>query len=335
MGASRLLAAAAALIALAGCSLGQSPSASASPNSSSTPTTGRSAAPTASTAGSSCRLPVASADAPTDGNAAHGTAGHGGFIQLPGGAFTADPQSLGTYDAAVHRWLPVPRAWVSPDGTRYAWPEYRSTSGPATGIIHVTEATSGTDHALTVPAPSMPVSFETAGVYVTRVIPNSDAPGQGLGLLDPQSGVLKQVIADGSWAAIAGTLAYGVDNDASAPGPTVPGPGGGNRLRSVDLGTGTVQPVQTFPSTLVSIAGVQGTTPVLLLQGADRTQVRAGSAVLYDQPRTDPAPAPPVVVDGTTLWMGGAGAVWRSTAGGSFQKLAVPLQFAAVAGACR
>ena len=336
MGARRLLAALGAALFLAACGLGDtggggsvpSPSASASGSGAATPRASASAA-------AGCRLPVASADAPTDGNVAHGAAGHGGFVQLPGGAFTADPQSLGTYDLPFHRWLPVPRAWVSPDGTRYAWPEYRSVTGPATGIIHVTDAASGADRAFTVPAPSMPVSYETAGVYITHVIPNSDAPAQGLSLLNPASGALKQVVADGSWRALGTDTAYTVDLDSSAAPPAEPGPGAGNRLRSLDLATGTAHNVQTFPATNVTILGTQGNVPVLLLQTTDRAQVKAGTASLYDQPANQPPPAAPLVVDGTTLWLSGAGAVWRSTAGGTFAKLAVPLQFAVVAGACR
>src|SRR5215475_3877115 len=94
----------------------------------------------------SCRLPIASGDAPVDGRTADGTAGHGGFVRVPGGAFTADPASLGTYDRAVSRWLPVFRAWVSPDGTKYAWSEYRTATGPVTGIVHVVDAASGAEH---------------------------------------------------------------------------------------------------------------------------------------------------------------------------------------------
>lgn len=332
MAASRVLAALAAALALGACGLGGPPAASPTP----TPPSTASPTPHASASTSaSCRLPVAAGDGPTDGNPAHGTAGHGGFVALPGGTFTADPASLGSYDLAVRKWVPVPRAWISPDGTKYVWPEYRSVTGPATGIIHVTDAASGADRSLTVPAPSMPVSYESAGVYITRVIPNSDAPAQGLSLLDPASGALKQVIADGSWRAIGTDSAYGVDLDASAPPPAQAGPGAGNRLRSVELATGTPHNLETFPGTNVTILGTQGNLPVLLLLRADRAQVRAGTATLYDQPAADPPPSPPLVIDGSTLWLGGAGAVWRSVGGAAFQKITVPLQFSSVAGSCR
>src|SRR5258708_4768965 len=83
---------------------------------------------------------------------------------------------------AVAHWLPVYRAWVSPDGTRYAWGEYRTASGPTTGVVHVVDAATGADHPVNVPAASAVVSFEKEGIYVTRVIPNSGASPGGLTL---------------------------------------------------------------------------------------------------------------------------------------------------------
>src|SRR5262245_6664422 len=168
-----------------------------------------------------CRLPVASGDAPVDGSPAHGSAGHGGFVQFPAGTFAADPASLGSYDRALGRWVPVFRAWVSPDGARYAFPEYRTAPGPVTGIIHVVDVATGADHPFNVPAPSMPVGFESEGVYVVRVLPNSDAPTQGLAVFDPAGGGLRQVTASGTWYAVGGGGAFGVDLDPGiAPPPS-------------------------------------------------------------------------------------------------------------------
>src|SRR5229473_379467 len=86
----------------------------------------------------SCRLPVYA-----------GGPGSGGFVIFPGSTFVADPRSAvtvpspspgsatptpqqygpgyagwygTTYDAKYSKWLPVPWAWVSPDGSRYAYP---------------------------------------------------------------------------------------------------------------------------------------------------------------------------------------------------------------------
>lgn len=282
-----------------------------------------------------CRLPIASGDAPQDGNPTHGTVGNGGFIQFPAGTFTPDPQSSGTYDLAVHRWLPVRHDWVSPDGTRYAWPEYRRVDGPATGIIHVVDVASGADHPITVPAPSMPVSWEATGLYITRIVPNSDAPPQGLSLLDPNTGALRQISNTGEWDAIGTGKAFGVDLDQSAPLPPQGGLGAQNRLRALDLTSGAISNLQTFPSTRVNVSGVQGANPVVTLQASDRVTIQAGSAVLYDQPAAQPAPAGPAMADGTTLWFSGSNTIWKSVAGGQLTKLSAPLQYSIVAGACR
>ena len=101
----------------------------------------------------SCKLPVASADAPMDGDAAHGATGHGGFIQFPSGAFTPDPASLGTYDRALSKWLPVRRDWVSTDGKLYAFSfNPAGAAGPVTGKIHIVDASSGSERSIVVPS---------------------------------------------------------------------------------------------------------------------------------------------------------------------------------------
>jgi hypothetical protein len=177
---------------------------------------------------------VASGDAPADGNPSHGTKGRGGFLDLSSGTFTTDPNSLASYDLAVGKWLPVPRAWISPDGLRYAYPEYRVGPGPATGLIHVVDARTGADRALAVPAPSMPISFEGAGVYIVRVIPNSGAGPQGLAVLDTGSGSVHQLQAGGLWEYVGGNFAFGRDVDASIPPPPA-GPLAANRVNQLNL----------------------------------------------------------------------------------------------------
>jgi hypothetical protein len=72
------------------------------------------------TASLQCRLPVY----------VPGQPGSGGFVTFPAGTFSLDPASkVGsdgnwyglTYDRAVSKWLPVPRAWVNPKGTFYVY----------------------------------------------------------------------------------------------------------------------------------------------------------------------------------------------------------------------
>lgn len=319
----------------AGCGMGSSTN---PPLATPTPVEATSTATPAPTPGATaCRLPVAGGDAPTDGNASHGAKGHGGFLQVPGGAFAADPASLGSYVLGAGKWVPVQRAWVSPDGKSYAYPEYRTAAGPVTGIIHVVDIASGADRPLGVPAPSMPVSWEAAGIYVARVVPNSDARPQGLSLLDPASGSLRQITASGTWTLIGGAAAYGSDLDATiALPPGGAGPGAGNRVSMLKLDTGQASIVGTYPATNVALLGAQGANLLLGFTTADRYSVRLGSSVVFDGAVTAPQPSGPAVLDGNTIWLSGTGAVWRSVNGGTAERLAVAgMQLAVVGGACR
>jgi hypothetical protein len=321
----------------AGCGLG-SPTSTNPPLTTPTPVEAASTATPAPTpAATACRLPVAGGDAPTDGNAGHGAKGHGGFLQWPGATFAADPASLGAYVLGAGKWVPVQRAWVSPDGKSYAYPEYRNVGGPATGIIHVVDIASGADRPLGVPAPSMPVSWEAAGIYIARVVPNSDARPQGLSLLDPVSGSLRQITASGTWTLIGGAAAYGSDLDTTiTPPPGGAGPGAGNRVSMLKLDTGQASVVGTYPATNVALLGVQGSSLLLGLTTADRYSVKLGSSVLYDGSVTAPQPSGPAVLDGNTIWLSGNGAVWRSVNGGTAERLTVAgMQLSVVAGACR
>ncbi len=325
----------AGVLVLAGCSAGGNGSPSAA-----TPTPVASATPLATatpTRSASCKLPVASGDAPTDGNPAHGQAGSGGFLMLPGGAFAKDPQSLAAYDSAVSKWLPVPRAWVSPDGTHYAWPENQPAAGPVTGIIHVVEIATGADKVFRVPAPSMPVSYEAGGVFVTRIVPNSDAPPQGLSKLDPTTGDFKQLAADGNWVALGGGFAFGGDVDTSVAQPPANGPGQFyNRVRKLELATGTVTPVQTYPGSSARVFGALGTNPIVgVVTPSGHFQVQV-PAVIYDKPAGQSDPTDPIVVDGTDVWFSGRQAIFKWNGSGQLSDpVAVPVPLAIPVGACR
>ncbi|HEX6349320.1 MAG TPA: hypothetical protein VF160_08005 [Candidatus Dormibacteraeota bacterium] len=280
---------------------------------------------------------MASGDAPTDGNPSHGQAGSGGFLQMPGAAFTKDPQSLAAYDSAAKKWLPVPRAWISPDGTHYAWPENQAASGPVTGIIHIVEIATGVDKPVTVPAPSMPVSYEAGAVFVTRVVPNSDAPPQGLSRIDPATGAFKQVVADGNWTVLGGGFAFGGDVDSTVAPPPANGPGAFyNRVRKLDLNTGAISTVQTFPGGSVRVFGALGPTPILGVQTAGGHFQVLVPAVIYDQPLGASDPTDPVVVDGTTVWFSGHQAIYKWEGSGQLSApISVAIPLAIPAGACR
>jgi hypothetical protein len=260
-------------------------------------------------------------------------------MQMPGGAWTKDPQSLAAYDSAVSKWLPVPRAWISPDGTHYAWPENRPGVGPVTGIIHVVDIATGADKPFNVPAPSMPVSYEAGGLFVTRIVPNSDAPPQGLSKLDPATGDFTQLAADGNWTALGGGFAFGGDVDPSVAAPPASGPGAVyNRVRKLELATGAITPLQTYPGSSARVMGVIGTTPIVgVLTPAGHFQIQV-PAVIYDKPAGQSDPTDPIVVESTStnVWFSGHEEVFRWNRSGPLSDpITVPLQLAIPAGGCR
>ena len=179
----------------------------------------------------SCRLPVY-ANGP----------GSGGFIVFPGNTFVADPRSAvtapspspgsptpqpgpyggyagwfgSTYDAKYSKWLPVPWRWVSPDGTRYAY--------PLNGDVYVQSVTGGAQLDLGEGQRFSVLDVENDGVYVTQ------PPQAGLWFL-PFSGAAKQIIASGFWQGVSHGAAYGTVTSAVPQGAT-------NTIIKLDLQTG-------------------------------------------------------------------------------------------------
>lgn len=331
---------------LSGCSLG-APGAGPSARSGATPIPGVSpepsskpSAPATATPGplAACRLPVASGDAPVDGNTSHGAAGHGGFIQFPAGTFASDPTSMGDYDRAVAHWLPVLRAWVSPDGKRYAYTVNQPASGPVAGNVHIVDAATGSEHTVGVPAPSNVVSWEAEGIYIARVVPSSGAAPQGLTLVNPDSGSFKQVTADGTWSSIAGGAAFGADLDATVAPPASEGPGAANRIRRLDLGSGSVTTVLSSPGNNLQLLGVAGSAPVYSVASRNGAYTVVGpGGPIFQGTISNENPTGPVVADAGVVWLSSnAGTIWRFDGTGSARKVAAtPLTSALVAGACR
>jgi hypothetical protein len=153
-----------------------------------------------------CRLPVYV-----------GPPGSGGFIVFPEGAYIGDPKSAVTmpspspgspspapgygqgysglsYDRAYSRWLPVPYAQVSPDGSRYAHtsPDSIYVENVATGAT----IELGEGHAWAI------IGVQNDGVYA--IIVNEP----GFWLL-PYSGASKQITAAGYWPMASPVAAYG------------------------------------------------------------------------------------------------------------------------------
>lgn len=238
-----------------------------------------------------CRLPIY-ANGP----------GSGGFIVFPNGNFIADPRSAvtapspspgpspappqyggyqgwwgTTYDRAYSRWLPVPYAWVSPDGKRYAYP------GQPDGV-YVQNITNGTQIEIAEGKSWQVLDLEATGVYAVT--------GQtgGLWFLS-LSGTVTQIASSGYWNAVWGSFAYGA---ATSQVPQ----GAGNTILRLNLSNGTVADYFALPSLLSTV------------QGFDY----AGHPVIYVQTPNGPqiwiATAPNVATEianlqGTNFWIGG------------------------------
>jgi len=253
-----------------------------------------------------CRLPIYA-----------GGPGSGGFIVFPGGSFIADPRSAVTvpspspgaasptppqygpgyqgwygmtYDRAYSRWLPVSYLWVTPDGTRYAYP------GTPDGI-YVQNITNATQTELGGGKSWSILDLEAGGVYAT-----TGSTG-GLWLLS-LSGSITQITSTGYWQAVGGGYAYGT------PTSSVP-QGAANTVIRVDLKTGATVDYFTYPSQQSSVAGFDSLgRPVIYVQGPNGLAIYLGLApgrvsFLANLSGTNFWPSGPPVADSHGLWLAG------------------------------
>ncbi len=251
---------------------------------------------------------------------------------------SVDAGSLTTYVRGAGKWVPVTRAAVSPDGKRYAWAEFKGLGASATGVIHLIDVASGADMAINLPGAYGVVDFSREGVYLSHVIPSSDAPTTGLALLDPGSGGLRQISADAhSWQRIAGGTAWGTDLDKADPNPP-PGLGPGNRVMRLDLTSGAVSSYFTSFGNRVEILGFDSSLrPIVAVASSATYTVRAGSSTVYSAAFGEPNPWGPAVTDGNGTWLGSpAGTIWLLTPGAAQLRRTAEsgLRPALVAGTC-
>jgi hypothetical protein len=196
-----------------------------------------------------CRLPVVSWYQPgTQGDVLlppMGVRAH--YVSYPDGAVSTEPADeftnggdgfgwrsagapvlrgtgpVGYYDSAGKRFVPVPRAQVSPDGRRYVYMDYTQGGLYAFGQIHVVDVGTGRDRTLDLPAAQYQIfDFSADGIYFTYGPYGQSA---GLWLLNPDSGSTRQVFQDGYVRAVADGQAWVAVNEQNLH-PTAPFPGG-------------------------------------------------------------------------------------------------------------
>ena|ERR1700686_639870 len=243
-----------------------------------------------------CRLPVAIDQV-------------GGFVTLPGAAFTSDPASKLTFDGATNtfrteaspvlhgpnsgstlsydpghgRWLPVDTTAVSPDGASYAYaqgivpPDAQGPIVPSGSHIHVVAIKTGADRIVYSGQLLAVVGWRREGIYLTHPCAEGCGEAGGLWLLDPSAGSLQQVVP------------LPTPNPERVGAVTWSGLGGGaawavtgdpsnpnsppDRLLRHDLNGGPEEPWFTKAGSQMSLLTVAGTQPIVSVFTAAETDV--------------------------------------------------------------
>jgi hypothetical protein len=186
------------------------------------------ASPLASpTATAKCQLPVFLTNG-NRGDIVHGPNG-AGFVGFPGGDFSMDPTGnlspyFGlTYDWTVHKWLPIWPDAVAPDGLSYVIPNND------TAQWDLVDARNDSHRALVAVKDWNARSYQKEGIYLDK--DGGERPGpSGLWLLDPSTGVIRQITSQGPWTSIGVGAAWGFEGlDAAS-----------KTLRRVDLKSGEI-----------------------------------------------------------------------------------------------
>jgi len=161
----------------------------------------------------------------------------GGFVTGPQASWTADPagtlsksgdllvtdlkptltgsgfssSDAGSYDRAVRRWIPVPRAQVRDDGLAYSYAEpFASKPGSLNDAtrIHVVSLADGTDRVIYSGSPRSVLAYETDGIYITSVVYYRDDLGSDLWRLDPATGAATAIPNGAPFEAVVGQYAF-------------------------------------------------------------------------------------------------------------------------------
>jgi hypothetical protein len=292
----------------------------------------------------SCRLPVVTS--PVEGSA--GVTLHGGFISFPAAqlaedaagtmhsrhveadfATTATPVLYGDgvvpfYDKAQSRWVPARARQALADGSAYAYTTYNSQTGLFTAFM--VDVASGNSRSFKVPSIWSPevADFGAAGVYLV----SSSAlggPGEGVWLLDPRTGAIKQLgqihrvwaVRDGyAWVARFDSR----DKTVWPPSELAPA----NSLVRIDLATGAetiwFYRAGSYPW-LIDLDSFD--RPVVLLGGNNGNEV-----LLLDHPGSlgqlvysGNIPLDYLQGDGDRLWFGGSRGIYLYTPDLGFRKV--------------
>lgn len=292
-----------------------------------------------------CRLPVVTSISPAGDIATL----QGGFIDFPSARIEEDPagtmQSDGHdvtttatpvlhgngfvpfYDRAESRWVPAPASQALPDGSGYAYTTWNSSTGIFTA--HVVDVASGNtrsfDLSLSTWDPYV-ADYRAEGVYLLSASAMG-GPGEGVWLLDPLTGNVKQLrqvhqawaVRDGyAWAARFDP------RDKSVWPPVELAPA--NSMVRIDLATGAETTWFYRAGTYPWLEGLDsyGRPVVLLGIGPSSNEIRlidhAGSSGVVIR-SGDTVGLDYLQGDGDRLWFGNARGIYLYEPSRGFQKV--------------
>jgi hypothetical protein len=269
------------------------------------------------------------------------------FIQFPQGTLAPvanlsfSPTQLQGYGGPAYNqqfstWLPVPPAYVSPDGARYAYADADWKAGiPTTTRVHVVDVRTSRDRVVFDKGAYDVVAFTADGVFLVHHLPQTDS-SDGLWLLNPETGALRNLTT-------AGTEWYTVGADAAWSGDLVPGDSTAgkiqaDRLLRLDLRTGTVTPWFYRRNQQISVRGLDSQGRPLLEIGSETktelwlvTVANAGTPIGSGTVNAATL-GWPVVADSHGVWGSSSQGISLYRPGGSRVELVYPMQPGAAAG---
>jgi hypothetical protein len=267
------------------------------------------------------------------------------LVSLPSGAIRLnEPQPPGTSSPnnssfIQKRWLPVPRAWVPPDGRSYA-----SVVGAADGsgidAIFLTSVNGTRRELWRGSGHPMLVGWSSGGLYFLLQSPSSASQGlPALWLVDPDNaGLAHRVGPNPLFAAAGAPLLPRFSSDTKLSGDkawdVLQGADDNlDRVARMDLQTGSVSVWYTAPfGAKVFILGFDDHgQPILALSSSNTSSSRAlmlligsGQTVPIAGEQAGSGGFANAFADTHGVWVGSSGAVWLYR-GGSFHKVvAVP-----------
>jgi hypothetical protein len=283
-----------------------------------------------------CTLPLTAYSRPARVSLPSGTV----MLDTDQASAAASPQGT---SYAAGRWLPVPAAWVSPDGKTFASSAAAVGSSREQSIIVTNSSSGDRQEVWRGSTPPAILGWDKGGVYFIlqpQSPSGSTASDTGLWVADPaHPGQAHRVGPDStSLASISPARAvFSADTKLGGGGAwDITQAIGGTRARveRMDLRSGTVSVWYTAPAgTSVFILGLDNRGhPVLALTGSDRSATKAlmlltgaNQTVSIAENVTGAPRFATAFGDSQGIWVGAAGSLWLYRGGSLFKVADIPV----------